>query len=111
MKRLIALLLVLALASGCAVLADKRTAAACQIADGATTYYALTHGAVEANPLLSGFSPGAILFLKLGLAYWIYTHFRDYDVSSSGEKATIGALTAIGCLPVPGNLKVIRSLR
>ena len=109
-KILLALIVVLAL-NGCAVLADKRTAAACQIADGATTYYALTHGAVEANPLLSGFSPGAILFLKLGLAYWIYTHFRDYDVSSSGEKATIGALTAIGCLPVPGNLKVIRSLR
>ena len=37
-----------------------------QIADGATTWVALSNGFVEANPLLSGLSGPAILAVKIG---------------------------------------------
>lgn len=56
---LIAVLLILLL--GCAH-ADRA-----QIADGATTWVALSSGFSEANPLLSGLSGPAILAVKIGV--------------------------------------------
>lgn len=51
----------LALLLGCAH-ADRA-----QIADGATTWVALSNGFAEANPLLSGLSGPAILAVKVGV--------------------------------------------
>lgn len=100
-----ALILVLLL-SGCAVLGDRRVAAGCQVADGITTYVALKKGAVEANPILSGMSPTAILVLKLAFAYWLWTHF---DQPTETEQAALAAVAAVGCVPAVNNVRVIRS--
>lgn len=110
MRRL-ALALLLAALPACAVLSDRRVAAGCQVADGATTFYALTHGATEGNALISGFSPPAILAFKLAFAYFIWKVFPPEDKMTTGEKVGAGALTIIGCAPVPGNIKVIRGLK
>lgn len=104
------MILLLAL-QGCAVLGDKRVAAGCQVADGITTAYALKHGAVEANPLLSGVSPAGILLLKFMFAYVIYKAFADSEHTTSGDKAAIGAVTLLGCIPAAHNVKVIRGLK
>ena len=104
-----ALVLLIAL-SGCAVLADKRVAAGCQVADGVTTYYALTHGATEANSLLAGLSPAGILVIKFALAYAIWKLLPDYDKASENDKIATGAVTLLGCLPAANNLSVIKGL-
>lgn len=110
--KLVAFILMLAIfLPGCTVLSDRRVAAGCQVVDGATTYYALTHGAVESNSVISGFSPAGILFLKLVFAYVIYKVLPDQERASSGDKFMAGAITVIGCAPVPNNLKVIRGLK
>ena len=104
-----AMILILAL-SGCAVIGDKRVAAGCQVADGVTSYYALTHGAVESNTLLSGISPAGILLIKLAFAYIVWKALPDYNKSSSNDKFVAGAVTLLGCVPAVNNYNVIRSL-
>ena len=106
--RMLALVLML---SGCAVLSDRRVAAGCQIADGVTTYYALKHGAVEANGLLSGMSPGAILAIKLAFAYMVWKVFDpDERKQEPTDKFAAGAVSVLGCVPAANNIKVIRGL-
>src|SRR3990167_11142227 len=95
---------------GCAVISDRRVAAGCQIADGVTTYYALTYGAVESNTFLSGISPAGILLIKLAFAYIVWKALPDYDKSSSCDKFVAGAVTLLGCVPAVNNYNVIRSL-
>ena len=107
-KAMVAVMLMLLL-PGCAVLGDHRVAAGCQAVDGVTTYYALKHGAVEGNSLLAGASPGAILLIKLAFAYAIYKAFDRPDVTKS-ERAGLGAVTFLGCVPAANNIKVIRTL-
>ena len=58
MNRVVALLLAL-LVSGCATV-DKA-----QFFDGATTWYAFSHGFSEANPLLEGLNGPEIIAVKL----------------------------------------------
>lgn len=97
--------------SGCAVLSDHRVAAACQVADGATTYYALKHGAVELNPLFDGLSPGFILALKLAMAYAVYKVFDPAEREQTRtDKVAAGAVTMLGCLPAASNYNVIKGL-
>lgn len=97
--------------SGCAVLSDHRVSAACQVADGATTYYALKHGAVELNPLFDGLSPGFILALKLAMAYMVYTVFNPAEREQTGtDKVAAGAVTLMGCVPAASNYNVIKGL-
>ena len=98
------LLLVLFL-SGCATLGNNKVAATCQAADGITTYYALTHGAKEVNPLLANVSPQGILFIKLAIAYIIWKMF-DRETTET-EKAALTGTALLGCIPAISNLKVI----
>lgn len=105
-----ALILALLL-NGCAVLSDRRVAAGCQVADGLTTYYALKHGAVEANPLLSGIGPTGILVLKLAFAYIAWRVFNPAERKQEKvDKFAAGAVSVMGCLPAVNNLNVIKDL-
>lgn len=98
--------------SSCAVLSDHRVVAGCQVADGLTTYYALTHGATEANTLLAGLGPGGILAFKLILAYAFWEYFKPPEGRELDDdmKFAAGAVTLLGCLPAASNLNVIKSL-
>ena len=102
-----AMLLVLLL-QGCAVLADKRVAAGCQLADGITTKQALDRGAVEGNPLLGSMSGSQILTLKVFIAGLIMWAFPDYERMSDTEKVAVGALSVIGCGAAMHNSQVQR---
>lgn len=106
-----ALALVLLL-NGCAVLSDHRVVAGCQVADGLTTYYALTHGATEANPLLAGLGPGGILLFKVILAYALWDYFKPPEGRElDGDmKFAAGTVALLGCLPAASNLNVIKGL-
>lgn len=106
-----ALALVLLL-NGCAVLSDHRVVAGCQVADGLTTYYALTHGATEANVLLAGLGPGGILLFKAVLAYALWDAFKPAPGQELDDdmKFAAGAWAVLGCLPAASNLNVIRGL-
>jgi len=109
MKRLIAVLLLITFTSGCATLASNKVAAGCQLADGITTYVALSKGAVEANGLLAGLGAPGILLLKIGLAYLVYKALPE-EPKTGMEKFVGGATTALGCIPAINNLSVINSL-
>ena len=90
-------MLLLIATAGCSVLADKRTVAGCQLADGYTTKRALDRGAVEANPILSGASGDAIMAIKALFAavlLWAMPGTEDMD---KGEKFLYGALSVVGC--------------
>lgn len=107
----LALCVLLASLTGCAVLSDRRVVAGCQVADGLTTYYALKHGAVESNSLLSGASPGAILVLKLAFAYVVWKVFDPADRKQEPvDKFAAGAISVLGCVPAANNINVIRGL-
>jgi hypothetical protein len=93
--------LVVVTGAGCSLLATKEAAIGCQVADIATTYRALRLNslAVETNPL----PLPLLLALKIGLIVWIWN--SDWDKQHEASRA---AVTVIGCLPVPGNLKAAR---
>ena len=110
------LLLVLPITlTGCAttlnVLGDRRTAAACQVADGATTYYALTHGAVESNSILAGLGAPGILAFKLIMAFVIYKLLPPPDKATKGDKVLTAGVTLFGCVPAVNNIRVIGQLK
>lgn len=109
MRALVCSLLILL--HGCAIISDHRVAAGCQVADGLTTWYALKHGAVEANPLLNGVSPGAILAIKLMFAYIVYKALDPKGKPQTGvNKFAGGAITVMGCVPAINNVSVIQGL-
>ena len=81
------------------------------MADGVTTYYALTHGATEANTLLSDISPAGILLLKVAFAYFVYKTFDPAKRPQSDmDKFATGTVSVIGCIPAINNVNVIRGL-
>ena len=94
MTRILVLLLLL---QGCAVLADKRVAAGCQVADGFTTKQALDRGAVEANPFLKNMDGNQIVTLKVLIAGLILWAFPRYEEMSDTQKVMTGALSIVGC--------------
>jgi Domain of unknown function (DUF5658) len=96
---------------GCATVASYKAAAVCQIADGVTTYYGLTHGATELNGFLAGLGPGGILFLKLLLSYGLWKVAQDRGVPNPNQKAVMGAMSITGCVAAAHNLSVIRHLK
>lgn len=104
------MILLLVLLSGCSILGDKRVAAGCQVADGVTSYYALTHGATEGNSLLAGLSPGFILAIKLAFAYVIWKAFPESEKTTDSDKFALGAVSVLGCVPAANNIKVIQGL-
>ena len=82
----------------------KEMAAACQLADGATTFYALTHGAVEVNPLIAWMGPWGIVALKITLAYLLWTY---HDKVGDSAMTVVNVIT---CGAAVSNLSVIRGL-
>lgn len=102
------LILAVLLLSGCAVLGDRRTAAACQLADGATTHYALKHGATEANPFFKNASPNAVLFIKAIYAALVYWAFPENP--SKGQRLALGTISVLGCGAAVHNYGVIRRM-
>src|SRR4051812_29858429 len=103
MARLVAALALACLAAGCATLASDRAVVACQAADGATTAYAVSHGAQEGNPLMarvlgSAGLPGLFL-VKAALVVLIVRY-----VQNDTAKA---AASALGCGAAVHNLLVM----
>lgn len=86
--------LLLALVSGCSVLASKEATVGCQVADLSTTALALKGGAVEANPIMAKLIsavgiPGFIAF-KLGVAAWLV---HRHETLPPAARAGINGLT------------------
>ena len=101
----------LLLTSGCSVLADKRTVAGCQLADGYTTKRALDAGATEANPILSDMSGSQIMGIKAlfaALLLYVMPETKDMD---NGETFLYSALSVIGCGAAAHNANVIQDMR
>ena len=101
-------MLLLIATAGCSVLADKRTVAGCQLADGYTTKRALDRGAVEANPILSGASGDSIMVLKAAFAALLLYVMPETENMDKGEKFLYSALTVIGCGAAAHNNQVQR---
>ena len=94
--------------TGCAVLADKRVVAGCQLADGYTTKQALDRGAVEANPILGNMGGRQIITLKAVIAallLWVMPETKDMG---KGDKFLYSALSVLGCGAAMHNNQVQR---
>ena len=87
------------------VTGSRELAVACQVADGATTYYALTHGAVELNPILAGLGPWGIVALKAFLAYALWVYHEEIG------KPTTTFINVLTCGVAVHNYGVIKGLR
>src|SRR3990167_8543918 len=93
---------------GCAVLADKRVVAGCQLADGYTTKQALDRGAVEANPMLGNMGGRQIITLKAVIAallLWVMPETKDMG---KGDRFLYSALSVLGCGAAMHNSRVQR---
>ena len=104
-------LVMLLLTSGCTILADKRTVAGCQLADGYTTKRALDAGATEANPMLKDMSGNTIMGIKAlfaALLYYVMPETKDMD---KGEKFLYSALSVIGCGAAVNNVNVYQEMK
>lgn len=102
------MLAIVLILQGCTALADKRTVAGCQLADGYTTKRALDRGATEANPILSDMSGNQIMGLKAlfaALLLWVMPETEDMD---KGELFLYSALSVIGCGAAVHNNQVQR---
>lgn len=107
--RTLAALALAATLSGCASLppaaTSKETFAACQIADAATTYYALSHrvGFVEGNPIMAGLlKHGWLPFIGFKAALIWYVYWLD------ATPTTQAVFNGIACAPVIHNINVLR---
>ena len=103
-----AIVLTVFLLQGCAVLADKRVVAGCQLADGYTTKQALDRGAVEANPILGNMGGRQIMTLKAVIAallLWVMPETKDM---SNGDRFLYSALSVLGCGAAMHNNRVQR---
>jgi hypothetical protein len=89
---------------GCSTLATKEAVVGCQVADGATTLYALAHGATELNPI----PVPAILAFKVFVVVWALRHSKEeWEAESKTARA---AIAAAGCIPAVNNVVVISKL-
>jgi len=106
-KRAMLLVAVFAI-QGCAILADKRAVAGCQLADGYTSKQALDRGAVEANPILGNMGGRQIMTLKAVIAallLWVMPETKDM---SNGDRFLYSALSVLGCGAAMHNNRVQR---
>lgn len=107
MRAALALALALSLAA-CETLASKDAAAGCQVADVASTHYALHHNpsASEQNPI----PVPALDVIKLALASYIKWGISDEDWNNSwvGVRAFV---TVIGCGAAVSNYRVARGIQ
>lgn len=113
--RLIALALVVAL-SGCQSLravTSAESAMACHVADGLTTAFAISKGAVEANPLMAplvgALGPWGFFALKVAIGYWVYTKMKDVDTDPTVQ-GFIGVHNLIICGAAVHNVSVIKGM-
>jgi hypothetical protein len=93
------------LLTGCSTLGSKDAAAGCQIADVASTHYALHHNpaASEQNPI----PVPALDVLKLALAAYIKWGVSDEDWDNSWIGVRV-FITALGCGAAVSNVRVAR---
>ena len=92
------------LLAGCSVIASKEATVACQVADTATSLYAVNHGAVERGILLHGAGAGGILGFG---AAWLAVKLVFHDEIGETGNAT---LNVIACAAGAHNANVIRKL-
>jgi hypothetical protein len=104
-------LLAVWLMPGCAVLADRRTVAACKMADSVTTYDALNHGAVETNPFLSDAKPAAHLAIGALFAWLFMKILPEYKDMTKGERMIAGAGSVLFCGAAINNYNVSQKQR
>ena len=109
MKNTLTVLALAATLTGCASLppaaTSRETFAACQIADAATTYYALSHrvGFVEGNPIMAGLlKHGWLPFIGFKAALIWLVYYLDEP------PAVQAAFNAVACAPVVNNVHVLR---
>ena len=92
--------------AGCSTLASKEATIGCQAADTLTTVYGVTHGALEANPLMAGIinSLGIAGFVavKIGITYLLVSN-RDKI-----PEVAMAAVNVVTCGVATHNLAVIR---
>lgn len=97
--------LLLLVLPGCAALGSKDAAAGCQVADVASTHYALHHNpnSSEQNDI-----PVPVLdVIKLALASYIKWGISDEDWNNSWIGVRI-FITAVGCGAAVSNIRVAR---
>mgnify|MGYP001572222402 CR=1 FL=1 len=87
------------------VTGSKELAVACQLADGATTFYALTHGAAEVNPFIAWLGPWGIVALKITLASLLWVYHEEIGTSATTF------VNAVTCGAAVHNLSVIKGLK
>lgn len=102
------ILALLLLTNGCAVLADKRAVAGCQLADGYTTKRALDRGAVESNPIFGGASGEQIMAIKALFAAALLWWMPDTKDMDGFDKFLYSTLTVVGCGAAAHNNQVQR---
>jgi hypothetical protein len=98
------ILLSIILNNGCTILATKEAVIGCQVADGATTLYAIHHGAMELSPI----PVPAILAFKVFIIVWALQYSKEEWERE--DKASRAVIAAAGCVPAASNLNVIRTL-
>jgi hypothetical protein len=93
------------LLTGCSTLGSKDAAAGCQVADVASTHYALHHNpsASEQNPI----PVPALDVLKLALASYIKWGVSDEDWDNSWIGVRV-FIMALGCGAAVSNVRVAR---
>lgn len=82
--------------------ASKEGMLACEVADAGTTWLALSHGAVELNPLGIGF----ILVMKVIAVASRYKYDKEINAEGGGI-----IINTIACLPVVNNVNVLRNIK
>ena len=91
---------------GCSILASKEVTIGCQAADTFTTVYGVTHGAVEANPLMAriinSLGVAGFVVFKIGITYLLVSNREKIP-----EAARAG-INVVTCGAATHNLTVIR---
>jgi len=89
---------------GCAALAGREATVTCQVADTATSVYAVKHGAVERGLFLNGASAGYILGFGI---FWMGVKLLLHDHVDETNRAI---LNGVACAAGAYNFTVIQRL-
>lgn len=87
----------------------------CHVADGLTTAFAISKGAVEANPLMApvigALGPWGFLALKIAIGYWVYKKMKAIDADTDPTvRGIIGVHNLIICGAAVHNVGVIKGM-
>lgn len=100
MKPNLLIFLAVSALAGCETLASRDMAAGCQVADVASTEYALHRGGVEQN---QAFPINVLLALKLALASYIKWGDNHWEEAPVGLRVFV---SAVGCGAAANNVYV-----